>query len=592
MEQPTDQLHRSNEMKASQGDGDALINKVALEMAGAQPGAQHKDLMTFDKAPENSFTRYGMATLDGLAKVPEGVLNAVVHNVKHPGEALTAVGMGAGLAVALKTVLPEGGPAGKIAAGAIGAYFMYEASKPIVDGYKQVGAATSMRDLDAATSQIGNAGGMFLVDGALAVVGYKVGAKLTDRVMASPRLAGFNEAKAGMYDRVGSKISDAFGITTSDVVAMPRHGGHPHGYGVIPPYMLQELAARNKANASDFINTRNKTIEMQNQPGGIQPRVGQDFQGAREVYDAKGRQTQPGEKARFEGEKPTGNVEVDNAYDFTGQIKDFYVKEYGRNGIDGKGMKYVSTVNYGKNYENAFWDGKQMTYGRPGPDSPFKTFVLRDVAAHEVTHGVTEMEANLRYWGQAGALNESHSDVFGALVEQYARGQTADKGSWLMGEGIWKENVKNARALRDMKNPGTAYDNPAIGKDPQPGHMKDYVKTWGDNGGVHYNSGIPNRAFVNYALDVGGKAWEGPGHVWFEARKMAGENPSFAQFAQHTIDAAKKLNRVEDVPKLEKAWESVGVKPDINAKDTHTPGGGRGGSDDVGFFRRLFKKAS
>lgn len=574
--------------KSVKGD-DALINKVALEMAGTQTNAMD----TFQKAPDNAFSRYGMVTAQGLAKTPEGILNAAKHYANDPLAALETVGMGAGMAVVLKAVLPETGPVGKTAALGIAGILTYKAAEPIIDGYKQAGSARSMLDMNNASSQIGNALGVFAVDSVFAVAGYKMGAKFSDKMLATPTGAKFVEARTGMYDKIGAKVSDTLGITAVEAggLAKPRHF-HPEGYGVVPPYMLDELVARNPNNG-DFLKTRNRTSDMQNNPGGLRPRneAGQDFQGAREVYDAQGRQQQPGQKARFEGEKPTGNVEVDNSYDFTGDVRKFYVEIHGRNGIDGKGMKYVSTVNYGKNYENAFWDGKQMTYGKPGPDSPFKTFVLRDVTAHEITHGVTEMESNLRYYGQAGALNESHSDVFGALVEQFTKKQTADKGSWLTGEGIWKDHIKG-RALRDMKNPGTAYNDPAVGKDPQPGHMKDYVKTWGDNGGVHYNSGIPNRAFTNFAIDMGGFAWEKSGKIWFDARKVAGDNPSFAQFAHHTIESAKKLNMPEAVPKLEKAWESVGVKPDINAKDTHTPGGG-GDVNNNSLLRRLFsRKAS
>ena len=91
-------------------------------------------------------------------------------------------------------------------------------------------------------------------------------------------------------------------------------------------------------------------------------------------------------------------------------------------------------------------------------------------------------------------MNESFSDVFGSLVKQYVLKQNVDKADWLIGAGLFARKVKGV-ALRSMKDPGTAYDDPTIGKDPQPGHMKNFVKTTSDNGGVHINSGIPNRAF-------------------------------------------------------------------------------------------------
>jgi len=229
-------------------------------------------------------------------------------------------------------------------------------------------------------------------------------------------------------------------------------------------------------------------------------------------------------------------------------VRDFYKDVFNRNSIDGKGMNLSSTVNYGDNYENAFWDGTQMTYGKPGADSPFKTFVLRDVTGHEMTHGVTQFESDLQYHGQPGALNESLSDVFGALVDQKAQGQTADQASWLVGGGIWKDGIKG-RALRDMLNPGTAYDDPKIGTDPQPANMKSFINTTRDNGGVHLNSGIP------------GNAWEAPGKIWYQARANAGSEPSFANFAYQTIQAAKQLGFTSDLPKLQKAWDAVGVKP-------------------------------
>ncbi len=346
---------------------------------------------------------------------------------------------------------------------------------------------------------------------------------------------------------------------------------HPAGYSAIPPYLLDELAKRNPGN-DDFLKTRVKTQELQEGSPVLRPHTVDTANGKadRDVYDAEGKESLPGKLARSEGQNATGNKEVDDAYDFTGFIRDFYQKEYGRNSIDGQGMKLISTVNYGQNYENAFWNGSQMTYGKPGADSPFKTFMLLDVAGHEITHGVTEKESNMQYYGQSGALNESMSDVFGELIKQYSKNQTADQADWLVGEGIWKDTVKG-RALRDMLNPGTAYDDPKVGKDPQPAHMKDYYETWGDNGGVHYNSGIPNKAFATFAKAVGGHAWDEPGHIWFEARKAAGSNPSFASFAYQTIEAAKAHGKADVVAKLEKAWADVGVTPSKTAIDTRTP---------------------
>ena len=342
----------------------------------------------------------------------------------------------------------------------------------------------------------------------------------------------------------------------------------PQNSGIIPPYMFEELARRNPDSHQykDMLNPKHAPQTFWPFP----PRPGKDYHGDREVYDAQGKSTHPGKKARFEGEPATGKDEVDKAYNFTGEVRSFYKDLYNRNSIDGKGMKFVSTVNYGDNYNNAFWNGSQMTYGKPGESSPFRTFMLQDICGHEITHGVTEQDAHLQYWGQSGALNESISDIFGELIKQHADHQAAKEGHWLVGEGIWKDSV-HGRGLRDILHPGTAYDDPKIGKDPQPDKMKDYVQTTRDHGGVHVNSGIPNRAFALFATSVGGNAWEAPGHIWYAARKAAGSNPSFAQFAYQTIEQAKALGCKDDVEKLQKAWEEVGVKPSASEKDIATP---------------------
>jgi Zn-dependent metalloprotease len=98
--------------------------------------------------------------------------------------------------------------------------------------------------------------------------------------------------------------------------------------------------------------------------------------------------------------------------------------------------------------------------------------------------------------------------VFGSLIKQYVLKQTADKADWLIGEGLL---TFKGQALRSMKAPGTAYDNDLLGKDPQPADMKHSVRTAQDKGGVHINSGIPNRAFYLVATAIGGHAWEKAG---------------------------------------------------------------------------------
>ena len=191
------------------------------------------------------------------------------------------------------------------------------------------------------------------------------------------------------------------------------------------------------------------------------------------VYDAKSTENLPGTKVRGEGDPPVADVAVNEAYDGAGHTYDLYFEIFQRNSLDDKGMDIISSVHYGQGYDNAFWNGAQMVYGDGDENLPenqrlFNRFTIAlDVIGHELTHGVTSYEANLAYWDQPGALNESYSDVFGSLVKQRVLGQTADQADWLIGEGLFTANV-NGKAIRSMKAPGTAYDDPVLGKDPNP----------------------------------------------------------------------------------------------------------------------------
>jgi Zn-dependent metalloprotease len=183
------------------------------------------------------------------------------------------------------------------------------------------------------------------------------------------------------------------------------------------------------------------------------------------------------------------------------------------------------------------------------------------VIGHELAHGVTQFTAGLEYQGQSGALNESISDVFGALVEQYARLQTADEATWLIGYGLFTDAVEG-NAIRSMKAPGTAYDDDVLGKDPQPDHMDGYITTRDDNGGVHLNSGIPNRAFYLTASAMGGNAWDEAGHIWYDTLTGGlSSTADFASFARATTDAAAARfgTGSTEHDAVTAAWHTVGV---------------------------------
>jgi Zn-dependent metalloprotease len=199
-----------------------------------------------------------------------------------------------------------------------------------------------------------------------------------------------------------------------------------------------------------------------------------------------------------------------------------------------------------------------------------------DVIGHELTHGVTGSEANLTYQGQSGALNESISDVFGSMVKQYKLNQTADQADWLIGAGILAKGIQGV-ALRSMKAPGTAFDDPKLGKDDQPATMADYVHTAEDSGGVHTNSGIPNHAFFLVAVAIGGNSWEKAGQIWYDTLTdhTLKANASFATFANLTISHAGSRYGAKSVEQkaVQDAWAKVRVLKRQFEREVQSPSG-------------------
>ena len=281
----------------------------------------------------------------------------------------------------------------------------------------------------------------------------------------------------------------------------------------------------------------------------------------RTVYDAHHTETLPGASVRTEGAPPFADAEVNEAYDGLGATFDFFAAVYDRNSIDDEGLHLDATVHFGRRYDNAFWNGQQMVFGDGDGDLFNRFTVSLDVIAHELTHGVTGDEAGLVYLGQAGALNESISDVFGSLVKQHARGETAASADWLIGSGLFTSKVHGV-ALRSLKAPGTAYDDAVLGRDPQPAMMSGYVKTSTENGGVHTNSGIPNHAFYRAAIALGGYAWEKAGRIWYETVRDKRLKPTatFTQFARHTVANATHFFGKAEREAVSDAWAAVGIK--------------------------------
>jgi len=285
----------------------------------------------------------------------------------------------------------------------------------------------------------------------------------------------------------------------------------------------------------------------------------------RAVYDCEHGSTEasiPGTIKRVEGQEPNEDKVVNEAFDNAGKVLEFYLTKFNWRSIDNKNMRVVSSVHFGKNYENAFWHPElmQMVYG-DGDTFLHQFTKCIDVIGHELTHAVTEHTSPLEYEGQPGALNEHISDVFGIMVKQMVEDETADKADWLIGEGCLLPGVKGV-ALRNMKDPGTAYDDPRFGKDPQPAHMDGYFSTVEDNGGVHLFSGIPNRAFYLASVEFGGYSWEKAGQIWWRAMNSdrIPARCTFLQFADVTTDVAEEIFGDKAAKIVRSAWNEVGVK--------------------------------
>lgn len=360
---------------------------------------------------------------------------------------------------------------------------------------------------------------------------------------------------------------------------------HPR-HTIIPPYLLRHLAesaddsvaarAESTLRVDQTFRSDRRAVAAQAtfRPTAITVAAAPN----REISTAKNARRLPGTVVRREGEAATGDAAADEAYDGFGATWALFHDVYGRNSIDGAGMTLAGTVHYDKGYDNAFWNGERMVFG-DGDGEIFGRFTASlEVIGHELTHGVTESTAGLIYQGQPGALNEHVSDVFGVLVKQHSLGQDATTADWLVGADLLLPGVAGV-AIRSMISPGTAYDDPRLGKDPQPDHMSDFVTTSDDNGGVHINSGIPNRAFALAARAIGGQAWTAAGQIWFDVLTGADitARTDFATFARLTVAAAAARFGSDSAQHdaVRDGWVTVGVQLDaqVDAAPSEPPAG-------------------
>ncbi len=336
---------------------------------------------------------------------------------------------------------------------------------------------------------------------------------------------------------------------------------------IVPPDLLYELArsgdeaTRSAAISTLFIDQQFRLTRAESAArfGGRDARpvtfarIGGQPQ--RTIYDQQHSETQtPGKVARAEGQVSSPDKSVNQAYDGLGDTYNYYWLVFQRDSIDGQGLPMLGMVHYGSSYDNAFWDNAgHMFFGDGDGRILTDTTAGIDVIGHELTHGITQHEANLAYSGQSGALNESVSDVFGVQVKQFALKQDVTQADWLIGADIVGPELKPA--LRSMKAPGTA--NPY---DKQPADMDRYVP----GGDVHINSGIPNRAFYIVATTLGGNAWDAAGPIWYATLCDPALRPhaTFQDFARLAVKHAERIYGAasKQAMAVRAGWDAVKVR--------------------------------
>jgi vibriolysin len=279
----------------------------------------------------------------------------------------------------------------------------------------------------------------------------------------------------------------------------------------------------------------------------------------RKVYDGKTLTTLPGTLARLEGSAPVADPVINTSYDHLGTVYNCYQSLFGRDSINNGGATLISTVHHRVKYVNAFWNGTQMVYGDGDNVTASNLANSLDVTAHELTHAVTDYESDLIYSGESGGLNESMSDIFGAVCEWYGDGKVVSPKLWLIGDDVWTPATPGD-ALRYMARP------------TQDGVSLDYFPDYASGVDVHYSSGISNLAF--YLLSEGGThpraktstvvagiGIEKAARIFYKANvDLMTPSTTFEQAKIATEQAAQQLGYdAATIASVSNAWKAVGV---------------------------------
>lgn len=285
----------------------------------------------------------------------------------------------------------------------------------------------------------------------------------------------------------------------------------------------------------------------------------------RQVFNAAGQTQLPGKLLRDEDDPPTHDKIANQAYENIGIALQFFASVLGRDSVDGKGLRIDATVHYGFGFANAMWTGEQMIVGDGDGQHVSNLAGSLGIIAHEFSHGVSQhlVKGGLgvvqragqppSLQGEAGALNESFSDVCASMIKQWHAGQDVEAADWLLGEDILAPHA--GKAIRSLKAPGNT--RLTWREDDQISDYRRYRPTQE----AHAASGIANHAFYLAAMELGGKSWETLAPVWFKGFDKLRARATFLDAAHATVDVAAALGGKGCAAHkaVKAAWKKVNV---------------------------------
>lgn len=328
---------------------------------------------------------------------------------------------------------------------------------------------------------------------------------------------------------------------------------------MIPDYITKKIDPKQVIKNKQVRAKRKALLEVRKELGVTHEEV-------RRLFDCKNTWDYPNTPVKEDRGTHDNKPSKDPILQLANIVYDYWHDEQARESWDNENAVVDVYKNFGSRYNNAFWDGEGLVFGN-GDQVYFKTFLTLDVMAHEFGHAVTDTSSKLIYYGQSGALNEHFSDVTGIAIKHYINDQEGESKNWIIGEGLFTDRVSGV-GLRSMDNPGSAYNDDVLGQDPQPGNMSDYVETDDDEGGVHINSGIPNKAFFNFCQYIGANSYNIPFNIWYNTLLRCSPNTDFNEFVEIMVNfVANDPDLKQYRNKLVQAWKDVGLAEDINIED-------------------------